>query len=189
MRIIAGTSGGIPIKVPNDTTRPTTDRVRESIFSSLSGALEGAMVLDLYAGSGSLGLESLSRGAQSALFVDENRNACQTIEQNLSKTHLSDKGSIRHLKVEQFLRNISPNLTFDLIFADPPYAKNLLLSNELIAFLGHENLPAALNPGGILILETFSRNSLPELPNWTMTREKNYGESRISFLTPKPTKV
>ncbi|MDB4662895.1 RsmD family RNA methyltransferase, partial [Verrucomicrobiales bacterium] len=84
MRVIAGLSGGIQLTVPKTFTRPTTDRVREAVFSSLGLRIADATVLDLFAGTGSLGIESLSRGAKSALFVEENRNACEIITANLT---------------------------------------------------------------------------------------------------------
>ncbi|MDF1815356.1 MAG: 16S rRNA (guanine(966)-N(2))-methyltransferase RsmD [Verrucomicrobiales bacterium] len=181
MRIIAGTSGGIPIKVPKNATRPTTDRVRESLFSSLGTLINEANVLDLFAGSGSLGLESLSRGAKSALFVDESRAACQVIEENLKKTRLS--GTVRTAKVDRFLTSISPTAQFDLIFADPPYAKDEAKSEILTRFLNHEKLPEILRKGGSIVLETCSRIPLPEMKNWITLHEKTFGETRITRLS------
>jgi len=121
--------------------------------------------------------------------VDESKPACLTIQQNLTKTRLSAKGNIKTMKVDLFLRHLGTTLTFDLIFADPPYAKDQLLFNELTTLLNHEKLPAALKKGGFLILETSSRKSLPESPLWTVDRDKTYGETRITFLTPKPSDV
>lgn len=182
MRIIAGKSGGIPIKVPKHTTRPTTDRVRESIFSGLGAVVIDADVLDLFAGSGSLGLESLSRGAKSAVFVDESRQATQIIDANLTKAGFSEHAKIRTSKVDRFLRGLGRETCFDLIFADPPYAKDESKSELLTTFLNHEKLPRALAEDGLLVLETSSRIPLPEISSWSVIKEKNYGETRITHL-------
>ena len=104
MRIIAGSAGGIPLKTPGVLTRPTADRVRESLFASLGTLLSGAKVLDLYAGSGSLGIEALSRGAVSALFVEQERKACEVIQANLDKARL-EGGRVRSVPVAKFLRS------------------------------------------------------------------------------------
>ena len=118
MRVIAGTAGGIQLAVPKRGVRPTMDRVKAAIFSSLADKVSGARVLDLFAGSGSLGIEALSRGAASALFVDQDRQAINAIEQNLKKTKL--EGKTRQHDVFEFL-NRQPGSgslgQFDLIFA------------------------------------------------------------------------
>lgn len=186
MRIIAGTSGGIPIKVPRDTTRPTTDRVRESIFSSLGTSVIDADVLDLFAGSGSLGLESLSRGANSAVFIDESRAAAKIIGENLSKTRLDASAKVQTMRVDRFLRGLGSHTAFDLIFADPPYAHDEQKQSILQNLLLDEKLPEALRPDGVFVLETCSRIPLPDLGRWTSIREKIYGETRISHLTSHP---
>ena len=182
MRIIAGTSGGIPIKVPQDTTRPTTDRVREAIFSSLGQAVVDATVLDLFAGSGSLGLESLSRGAGRVLFVDQSRIACDVISQNLKKTKLAEKAGVRCQRVLRFLSGVRDDAVFDLIFADPPYARNDELNSALTEFLSTEKLIAALADDGIFILESYARVPLPEVAALDPVKEKIYGDTRITYF-------
>ena len=122
MRIIAGQAKGRVLKVPRDVSRPTTDRVRESVFGILAPVLSDVKVLDLFAGSGSLGLESLSRGARECVFVERDRGACRVIEENLRKTGLSG-GQVRAMEVSRFLRGRGGR--FDLIFADPPYTDGL----------------------------------------------------------------
>ncbi len=183
MRIISGTAGGISIHVPKKITRPTTDRVRESLFSSLGNRVIEAAVLDLFAGSGALGLECLSRGANSAVFVDEARDACESIRRNLEKAKLSG-AKILQRKVIPFLEGQGPVSKFDLIFADPPYAKDESCADLLENLLTHTKLPSLLGDTGALILETSTRNPLPETPLWTIPREKSYGDTRISFLSP-----
>ena len=125
MRVIAGSAGGIRLAVPKRGVRPTMDRVKAAIFSSLGDAVAGARVLDLFAGSGALGIEALSRGASSAMFVEEDRQSSEIIERNLAKTKL--KGRVRQQDVFDFLRHISGAETFQIIFADPPYEKTKVL--------------------------------------------------------------
>src|SRR5437762_4624842 len=119
MRVIAGSAGGIQLEVPERGVRPTMDRVKAAIFSSLSDKIIGARVLDLFAGSGGLGIEALSRGAESAMFVDEDRQSITAIESNLKKANLP--GQVRQQDVFAFLKQAGFPATFDIIFADPPY--------------------------------------------------------------------
>ncbi len=183
MRIIAGIAGSIPIKVPKALTRPTTDRVREAIFSSLASRLEGAVVLDLYAGSGSLGLESLSRGASSALFIEKGDLACKVIAENLNKTGLAG-GNVVKGSVGSYLTRITPD-SFDLVFADPPYARDEETTASLISLLQSEPLKSSLRPDGIFVLETLASAPLPESPLWSVEKVKKYGKTRVSYLFPK----
>ena len=121
MRVIAGTAGGMRLAVPETDVRPTMDRVKAAIFSSLHTGIVGARVLDLFAGTGALGIEALSRGAASALFVEENRAAVLAIEQNFARTKL--RGPVRKQEVFAFLESAGSRERFDIIFADPPYEK------------------------------------------------------------------
>ena len=121
MRIVAGSAGGLEIATPKTDLRPTMDRVRGAIFSSLGEFIVGARVLDLFAGSGGLGIEALSRGAAAAVFVDNERRATTTIEKNLAHTRLT--GTIHTLDIFSYLDRLARDATFDAIFADPPYAK------------------------------------------------------------------
>src|SRR6478736_4977727 len=119
MRVIAGRAGGIRLAVPKHGVRPTMDRVKAAIFSSLGEEVIGARVLDLFAGTGSLGIEALSRGAASALFVEENAAALAAIERNLARTKL--EGRVRRQDVFGFLRAVQMPEQFRIVFADPPY--------------------------------------------------------------------
>jgi 16S rRNA (guanine966-N2)-methyltransferase len=184
MRIIAGSAGGIPLKTPGALTRPTTDRARESLFASLGTLLSGAKVLDLYAGSGSLGIEALSRGAASALFIEQERRACGVIEDNLKKARL-EGGQVRCCQVTKFLRSHQiDGGGYDLVFADPPYAKDRLAEEELLALLGSEHLAGLLSGKGVFVLESLASLQLPELvaQRWDVRDERRFGETRISFL-------
>lgn len=183
MRIIAGKAGSQRLEVPPSLTRPTTDRVREAIFSSLGDRVIGANVLDLFAGSGSLGIEALSRGSHSAHFVDKNREAESSIRSNLAKSQLEGAEVFRR-DILAFLATIPPK-KFDLIFADPPYARDETSKELLDRFLCHTQLPASLTAEGILVLESFASSPLPELEHWNEAKEKIYGKTRVSYLTPK----
>jgi len=180
MRIIAGKAGSIPLQVPKSLTRPTTDRVRESIFSSLGESIIEAAVLDLFAGSGSLGIEALSRGAQSAIFVDTSREACEIIKQNLEKANLSG-GTTQNNDVRSFLSNRAKG-EFDLIFADPPYARDEASSALVETLLSSESLRDTLSNSGFFVLETLATAPHPDLSLWEVAREKRYGKTRVFFL-------
>jgi len=182
MRIIAGSAGSIPLKVPRTLTRPTTDRVRESIFSVLGERVEGARVLDLFAGSGSLGLEALSRGAGAVDFIESHGPACEAIAQNLQKTRL-EGGRVHRREVMAFLVSVPPG-RYDLVFADPPYVREEKDRELLETLLGSALLASALAPGGLLVLESLASAALPETPLWSLTNERDYGTTRVSFLSP-----
>jgi 16S rRNA (guanine966-N2)-methyltransferase len=185
MRIISGTAGGIPLKVPAAVARPTVDRVREALFSMLGDAVTDARVLDVFAGSGALGLECLSRGAKSAIFVEQNGGACAVIEDNLKRSRLSGG---RLLKGDAFatIKRLAQNgETFDLIFADPPYAKQkgdpdlgreLLKSPALLALLGND---------GLFVLESMvTKHAEDVIAGWEIVRDREYGSTRIQILKP-----
>ncbi|MGJ8698256.1 MAG: 16S rRNA (guanine(966)-N(2))-methyltransferase RsmD [Verrucomicrobiaceae bacterium] len=174
MRIIAGKAKGHHLRVPREVSRPTTDRVRESIFGILTGRLEGARVLDLFAGSGALGLEALSRGAESATFVEKDRGAVKTLQENLFKTKLG-KGEVVNREVESFLAG--NKVGYDLVFADPPYADGLSdLAGDLVALDGWGEW---LAEDGLLIVEREARGEVPEAKGLELLRQKDYGRSRI----------
>src|SRR5256714_11107929 len=121
MRVIAGRAGGVRLISPKSGLRPTMDRVKAAIFSSLGERVIGARVLDLFAGAGGLGIEALSRGAAAAMFVESERNAVAAIERNLAKTRPS--GRVRHRDLFDFLRHAGAAERYEIIFADPPYEK------------------------------------------------------------------
>jgi len=184
MRIIAGSAGGIPLKTPRITTRPTSDRVRESLFASLGDLLPGAAVLDLYAGSGALGIEALSRGAASALFVEQERQACEVIQVNLNKARL-EGGQVRRSRVAKFLSGHHIKFEgYDIIFSDPPYARDLMAEEELEALVSSDHLTGLLRDKGVFVLESSASSELPEsiAQRWDVRDERRFGETRISFL-------
>jgi 16S rRNA (guanine966-N2)-methyltransferase len=186
MRIISGSAGGIPIVVPRTVLRPTADRVREAVFSILGARVEGAAVLDLFAGSGAYGLECLSRGARRAVFVDSDRSSCQAIAQTLAKTRLTG-GAVVPASVEAWLKRSAAE-TFDLIFADPPYAKRRGDRDWNRFLLGEAELPVVLAPGGLFVLEAFVKSDVSPAAEsrWRAVDERRYGDSLIVFYQLPP---
>ena len=180
MRVIAGSAGGIQLSVPETTVRPTMDRVKAAIFSSLGEGIIGARVLDLFAGTGGLGIEALSRGAASALFVEENRTAVRAIEQNFIRTKV--RGLVRNQEVFAFLDSPRPNERFDVIFADPPYEKTKSGGEFTRLLLANENLARLLEPAGIFVLEKRPDEQLVCSDLWEVTRAKRYGATEVLFL-------
>ena len=176
VRIIAGTAGRLAIKVPKAVTRPTTDFVRQAMFSILGLRVEGAAVLDLFAGSGAIGLEALSRGAASCVFVDEHRNAEAAIRENLAKARLSEGKVVRADVHAWVARDLGG---YDLIFADPPYAKYPGDRDHLKELMSVKCLRERLAPGGLLIGECAASNRSPEADGWTLVDRREYGSSAI----------
>jgi 16S rRNA (guanine966-N2)-methyltransferase len=181
MRVIAGSAGGVRLAVPKRGVRPTMDRVKAAIFSSLGDAIIGARVLDLFAGSGALGIEALSRGAALAVFVEADRQTAAMIDHNLANTKL--KGRVQNQDVFDFLRRASNTETFQIIFADPPYEKNPHGETYTEHLLRSETLPQLLEPGGIFVLEKRPAEALPEMPFWRVARQKAYGATEVLFLS------
>jgi 16S rRNA (guanine966-N2)-methyltransferase len=181
MRVIAGSAGGIRLAVPKRGVRPTMDRVKAAIFSSLGDAVTGARVLDLFAGSGALGIEALSRGASFAMFVEEDRQSAEMIERNLAKTKL--KGRVRQQDVFDFLRHISGTETFQIILADPPYEKTKHGDSYTEKLVTNEVLPRLLDSSGVLVLEKRPAETLSEMQLWRLVRQKTYGATEVLFLS------
>ena len=184
MRVIAGTAGGVPLFVPKTDLRPTMDQVRAAIFSALGERVVGARVLDLFAGTGALGIEALSRGAGSVVFVESDRRAVETIRRNLEKTRLAGPAVTLH-GAEVFAvlaRGWGVSGPFDLIFADPPYAKAPGTDDPGARLLNDAMLPALLAPDGLLILEKAPGRPLPNPPAWNVTRQRRYGGTEVVFL-------
>ena len=178
MRIVAGTRKGARIFAPRGMdTRPTGDRVREAVFN-LVGPVDGAIVLDLYAGSGAMGLEALSRGAASAVFVETDRDACGTIKRNLDKLGL-DGAEIACSDTLRFLAAESSRPKrgrFDLILVDPPYDVVESLAVRLALYL-----PAVLAENGLVVLESSARDE-PGLPPLEQRTSRRYGSARVTLF-------
>lgn len=171
MRVVAGLYRGRRLVAPaGRATRPTADRVREAVFSML-GDLDGAVVLDLFAGSGALGLEALSRGAASATFVDSDARAVAAVRRNLESVgataEVHRRDALAHLEA-------AGGAHFDLVFVDPPYSSAGHLAEPL-----SERLPPALTPGALIVTESDKRAPLDlRMP---LRRERTYGDTRIAI--------
>ncbi|MCB1277332.1 16S rRNA (guanine(966)-N(2))-methyltransferase RsmD [Prosthecobacter sp.] len=187
MRIISGTAGGLSLEVPKTVTRPTQDRVRQAVFSMLGELVPGTHVLDLFAGTGAFGLECLSRGAASAMMVDENKGACDVIRRNLAKTRLTG-GIVRHSDVFRLLPLLHRDgKQFDIIFADPPYTHCDADTDFVAKLLTEEPLPALLHAESHLLVEShhFNRET-KSWPGWEVLTDRNYGSTRIVWLRKLP---
>jgi 16S rRNA (guanine966-N2)-methyltransferase len=177
MRIIAGSRKGARIFAPKGhETRPTADRVREAAFNLIGpGRVEDATVLDLFAGSGAMGLEALSRGAAHATFVENDREACRTINRNLDKLGLEDATVLCQEALTALRADVRAGTRYDLVLVDPPYRRFSSLQNALI-----EHLPKILAPDGLLLVETAATEE-PELPLATRT-SRRYGSARLTLF-------
>jgi 16S rRNA (guanine966-N2)-methyltransferase len=180
MRIIAGKAGRIAIKVPLAVARPTTDFVRQAVFSILGERVENARVLDLFAGSGALGLEALSRGAATCTFIDEHRQATKVVAENLAKARL-DGGHAVKSEVITFLKR--DTATYDLIFADPPYWKYHGDTDHVSNLLKSNLVPPRLTPDGWLIVEISSHQTSPASDAFSLVTRREYGSSAILIYT------
>ena len=182
MRIIAGRAGGLRLDCPDGVARPMMDRVRGAVFSSLGEAVAGARVLDLFSGSGALGLEALSRGADSCVFVDRHRKAVEAIRGNLARAKLT--GTVRAQDVSAFVAQAGP-ASFDLVFADPPFALAADDRAHPASLLAGGDLARAVAPDGLFVVE------LPAEPpsgnaSWALLRSRRYGQAWIAFYRRLP---
>jgi 16S rRNA (guanine966-N2)-methyltransferase len=170
MRVVAGTAGGRRLVAPpGRSTRPTSDRTREAVFNALGsqGVVEGASVADLFAGSGALGIEALSRGAASAVFVEHDRRALEVIRSNLAATGLADAATVVAADVERWLA--ADRGPFDLVLADPPYA-----------FDRWPELLARVRAGAVV---AESDRDVEPGPGWRVLRRRRYGGTVVTVLT------
>jgi 16S rRNA (guanine966-N2)-methyltransferase len=179
MRIVAGNRKGHTIAAPKGLdTRPTGDRVREAAFN-LIGPVDGASVLDLFAGSGAMGLEALSRGAARAVFVENDRAAVRAIEANLDKLRLTGATVLARDALQALAAEAAAGRTYDLVLVDPPYAMFDLLQPQLA-----RHLPGVLAPDGLLIVETGAKLE-PELP-LALRTSRRYGAARLTLFEHGP---
>lgn len=171
MRVIAGKAKGTQLKTPEGMlTRPTTDRVKEAMFSIIQFDLPGARVLDLFGGTGQLGIEAISRGANRAVFVDERREACQLIRENLQKVHFEAQSSVVQGDYLAYLSRT--NEQFDVILLDPPYAE-VYLENAIKRITEID----ILHSGGIIVAERPLGKELPwEYPGFIRSKDYKYGK-------------
>ncbi len=181
MRIISGESKGRKLVTPKRySLRPTSDRVKESLFNILGSEVEGKVVLDLFAGTGNLGIEALSRGAKRVIFVEKGRQALRLIQTNINQFGLGDRSEIIPRDVNRAIGILNQRgELFDLILMDPPYEKGLI-QRTLMKLSSHP----VYHGDSILVIEHNRREPLPSiLDGWKLVRQQKIGDTLLSFLT------
>lgn len=181
MRVISGDKKGFKLKAPKGSnTRPTEDRIKESLFNILRNIKKDSIVLDLFAGSGSIGIEFLSRGAKEAYFIDNSYESINCIKENLNHTNLKDKSKVFKIDAFKGLTKFNNNIKFDYIFADPPYRKGIAL--KLLKTIDKINV---LSESGILIIEHEDSLNLDTQPISQLKRKdyRKYGNKSLSFYS------
>lgn len=184
LRVISGTAKGHKLKTPKgNATRPTTDRVKESLFNIIAPYLQNANVLDLFAGTGSLGIEALSRGAESAVFIDKSQECYGIIKDNLIHTRLSEKAEVYSGDSILMLDRLKGK-KFDIIFLDPPYSKGLI-DEALINIIKNE----LICKDTVIIAERDAKDIiLEEIGSLKRVRDQKYGDTVLSFyISPENT--
>jgi 16S rRNA (guanine966-N2)-methyltransferase len=185
LRVVGGEASGRRLVAPAGGARPTTDRAKEALFNALGPApVVDASVLDLYAGSGALAIEALSRGAARAVLVDDDRRALAAIATNLEATGFADRARVLRMRVSTFVARLrGSGECFDLVFADPPYG---LPSDELGTVLTALAESGALEEDAVVVVET-RRGSAPSRPaGWSVGWERAYGDTLLSVVTARP---
>jgi 16S rRNA (guanine(966)-N(2))-methyltransferase RsmD len=180
MRVIAGKARRLNLKtVPGMETRPTTDRIKETLFNILQPEMPGCRFLDLFAGSGAIGIEALSRGAELAVFVEKNPKACTCIRENLAFTKLQDSGKLLNMDVLQAMRSLEGKGAFDCIFMDPPY--NQELERQVLEYLQNSTVA---DENTLLIVEADLYTEFPYLEEYgyELLRSKEYKTNKHVFL-------
>lgn len=173
MRVIAGRAKGRRLKTPpGPGVRPMTDRMREAVFSSLAAEIPGARVLDLYAGTGSLGLEALSRGAAGAVFVERDRSVLEILRSNIDRVGLGGRAS--GAEAGRFLAGASARDSYDLVFLDPPYRTPDDRVGEELAAAGR-----LLSPGGAAVVHRRAGGEALRAEGLTLEDDRNYGSARV----------
>lgn len=175
MRVISGKAKGVSLKTPEGMqTRPTTDRVKEALFSIIQFEIPGTRVLDLFGGTGQLGIEALSRGAKSAVFVDQRDEACRLIRENLRRAHMEPDGKVVRADYMDYLKRCRER--FEIIFLDPPYAE-VFLENSLKMITEID----ILQSGGIIMTERPIGKELPwDFTGFARSRDYKYGKTLLT---------
>ncbi len=175
MRVISGSLRGLKLDTLSGLdTRPTLDRVKEALFSMLFGRTQDAVGLDLFAGSGALGIELLSRYGKECTFVDMSREAIGIVSRNIARAHIEDRAIVECTSAQSFLHSVSGK--FDIIFIDPPYASGLY--GELLGIISEREL---LNPGGVVVCECSADYDLSP-QGFDIIKDKTYGKVRLYVL-------
>ena len=177
MRVVSGTARGVALKTPDGMrTRPTADRVKEAMFSIIHFDLPGARILDLFGGTGQLGIEGLSRGAAYAVFTDESSSACELIRENLRRTQLASKAQVLRSDYAAYLRSCTEK--FDIIILDPPYAE-VFLENSL-KIISEIDI---LQSGGIIVAEhPLDKPFLVEIEGFDRSKDYKYGKTLLTVF-------
>ncbi len=181
MRIIAGTARSLPLRsIEGRDTRPTTDRIKETLFNILQTGIEGCSFLDLFAGSGQIGLEALSRGASHAVFVESSKKACACIEENIRFTRFDARAKLLSMEASGALRTLEGNDSFDYIFMDPPYQSGM--EQEVLIYLAGSGL---LKEDGVIIIEAAADTDFSYVSGMGLKviREKKYKTNKHIFVT------
>jgi 16S rRNA (guanine966-N2)-methyltransferase len=180
LHVVAGEAKGVPLVAPRGA-RPTAGRVREALFSALGHVVVGAVVLDLYAGSGALAIEALSRGAARAVLVDRDRAAADACGRNLDAARLADRGRIQRSTVAAVLRaDPLPEAPFDLVLVDPPYQATVDDVTEVLVTM---RAPGWLAPGARVVVERAARTEpLPAPAGWEVEWQREYGDTLVVIL-------
>ncbi|MEM9398927.1 MAG: 16S rRNA (guanine(966)-N(2))-methyltransferase RsmD [Verrucomicrobiota bacterium] len=184
VRVISGTAGGLFLKVPRKfPSRPTQDKVKQAVFSSMMPRIFDSHILDLYSGVGSLGIEALSRGAATCVMVEKDHVALGSIKENLQHCHLTEQAEVIASDVLKFLsaKIVLPQPA-DLIFLDPPYIKG---KNDLATWAICEHMPRWLKEEGLIVWEHDKMNVWSDHPMLELQRTANYGNSSVSYLIKK----
>lgn len=177
LRVIAGTAGGRKLVAPKGGARPTQDRVKEALFSSLGDRVLDANVLDLYAGSGALAIEALSRGAARAVLVDDDRAAVTAIRANLATVGFEGRATVSARSADTFARAGAPGGPFDLVLLDPPYDVPSAAVGAVLAVLADAG---AVVPGATVVIERATGSDPVALPpGWDVRRERTYGDTLL----------
>lgn len=180
MRVIAGKARSITLRTPKSIkTRPTADRTKETLFNMLQSVIPGCDFLDLFSGSGGIGIEALSRGAKSCVFIEKDRDALECIRENLQKTKLNEYGQIISKDVVSALNQMDGQVSFSCIFMDPPYEKEL--EKDVLVLLKGSTL---LAPGGTIVIEASNETKFDYLEEmgYILVKEKKYKTNKHLFI-------
>ncbi|MBQ0000546.1 MAG: 16S rRNA (guanine(966)-N(2))-methyltransferase RsmD [Clostridiales bacterium] len=183
MRVIAGKARRLPLKtLPGVETRPTTDRIKETLFNILQPEIPGCRFLDLFSGSGAIAIEAISRGAESAVLVEKNPKACACIRDNLAFTKLVSQGRVLNMDVLQALRSMENRETFDMVFMDPPY--NMELERQVLEYLAESHV---IDDQTLLVVEADLNTdfSYVDALGYDLLRSKEYKTNKHVFLQRK----
>ncbi len=178
MRVISGSARGLKLNTPsNNDIRPTTDRVKESMFNIISPQVYDSIVLDLFSGSGALGIESISRGAKEVYFCDKSKASIGVLKSNIEKTRFNEKSHVMYEDYKSAIKKLaSKKITFDLIFVDPPYYEGLF--QDVLKSIDENRI---LNEDGIIVVEHDANIKMENIGRLCIYKEKKYGITMLTF--------